>query len=83
MSEFLRDINALNFADQYFCRFGNFNARKSSDGVSLLADYLCVKCAVDKNCLSDLLGLGGIEEITASVCKFLSDSRINIFMNDN
>ena len=83
MSKFLGNINAFNFANQYFSILGNGYAGNSGYCVSLLTDDFGVESAVNKDCFSDLFGFGIIKEITASCRKFLFNRRIDIFMNNN
>ena len=49
----------------------------------LLTDYLCIECAVDDYCFSDLLGFVGLQEIAASFGKFLFDCLIYAVQNDD
>ena len=78
VGELLGEVNAVDFADKYLRALGNGYARKLCDSESRLTDYLGVECAVDDNCLSDLLGLLGVKEIAAARRELCLDCVIDI-----
>ena len=83
MGKFFAELNALDLADKDLGVLGNGYVRKLSDFECGLADYFCVKSAVDKNGLSDLLGLLGVQEVASSVGEFLLDCVIYVLMDDD
>ena len=83
VSKFLTDIHAFNLADDDLCSRRNGYACKCGDLSGRLTYDLCVERTVDDDSLSDLFGLLGIEEVTASVRKLSLNCVIYILMNDN
>ena len=83
MSEFLADINGFNLTDEDFCVFGNLNACESRDSNRLLTYYSRVERAVDDDGLSDLFGLLGVEEVTASCLELLFNLGVDLSCRDN
>ena len=83
MSKFFAKLNAFNLAYKDFCRFGNANARKLGDFMSLLTYNLGVKSAVDDNGLSNLFGFLRVKEITTAVSEFFFNFVVNFIKYDN
>ena len=71
MSKFLGKLNAFNLAYKNLCIFRNLNSGKCGNIMSSLTYYLCIESAVYDYSLSYLVKLLRVENIAASVGKFL------------
>ena len=72
MGEFLRDIDALNLADENLRFLRNVHARQLGNRVSALSDDFRVQRAVDEDGMAHLVQLVALEEIASAALKLIA-----------